>query len=273
MEQTIFKLKGNKTPISYTINGGHNGRITTVHEGEKRAIRHVPSENTIFMNKQSPFAPKNAVSPVFYGGYAVVDNTDKSTIDYLRAHPLCNKVYEEINTSDVAKKSIERDEIVTQLKYEVREKSKEEGGKTYLEAIACVLTGSYIKTRGMGIEELKKEIYYQIDASPYRFVDEYNNSILFGPENIKRYLVHYAQNNGCIKVSENKKSWIWCDTGSLICNIPNGVMPIDHFCEFLDTDEGMIVGRKIHDMTGDVVGGKKSEVSSEKKKPGRPAAN
>jgi len=274
MEQTVFRLKGNKFPITYTINGGHNGRITTVpregkYKGEVMAIRHVPSESTIFIKDQSPFAPKNTASPIFRDGYITLTSDQKPTIEYLRSHPVCGKLYEEINTSAIAKDSIEKDEIITMLKSEVFENAKLPKGKDMLQSIACVLTGSYIKTRDMSIDELKKEIYTQIDADPYRFVDEYKNSILFGAENMKRFLIHYCQNNGIIKVAENKKSWLWSDTGSLICNIPNGIMPIDHFCEFLDTDEGMIVTRKMHDMNSGNLS-TQSSTEEEKKRPGRP---
>ena len=184
MEQTVFKLKGNKLPLTYTINGGQNGRVTTVpKEGKYKdrimAIRHVPSESSIFIEEQSSFAPKNTASPIFRDGFISLDRDQKATIAYLRAHPLCNKLYEEINTADMAQKSIEKDEIITMLKSEVFENSKIKGGKDMLQAVACVLTGSYIKTRDMSIDELKKELYYQIDSNPYRFVDEFNNSILF----------------------------------------------------------------------------------------------
>jgi hypothetical protein len=273
MESTIFRLKSKKNPLSYTITAGYNGRITTIDKaGNKRAIRHVPSESTIFIDEQSTFAPKNTESPVFKNGILQVPNTAKSTLEYLRALYLNGILYEEINPSKVAKESIERDEQVTELKYEVKQRGSQPDGKDALQAIACVLTGSYIKTRSLGIEELKKEIYKHIDADPYRFVDEHKNSIMFGAENMKRYIVHYGMNSGHIKVSENKKSWIWCVEGSLISNIPNGIMPIDHFCEFLDTDEGMIVMRKLHDMTGDVVGSKEFKEANPvvKKGPGRP---
>lgn len=273
MEQTIFRLKGNKTPLTFTLNGGHNGKVTTIpkkgkHEGKKMAIRHVPSEDTIFITDQSSFAKSNAEGPLFKKGYLFAENSNVSTIDYLRAHPLFNKEYEEVNPVKIAEKSIERNELVTELNYEVMEKGKLPDGKDYLQAIVCVLTGSYIKARSLSIEELKKELYGFIEMDPYKHVDEYHNSILFGAENMKRYIIHHSMNTNQIKVSENKKSWIWCTTAALISNIPNGIMPIDHFCEFLDTDEGMIVMRKLHDLSGDIVGAKKEEV---KKKPGRPS--
>jgi len=278
-EDVTYRLTSKKTPLCYLLKAGVSGDLVFFDEktGKPRAIRHCPNEQSIFLKDQTEFAK---VEPLpFEDGFFVAKANQVITQEFLGKHPDNGRIFEKIDVGHEAEMEIEIDELVTDLKSIVKEKAKEEDGVYELQALAASLIGSVAKTQDMTTSELKREIYMHIDRNPKRFLNQKGAIELFDAEVKRKHLILLALQAEYIMVSPNKKSIVWGDSGNIVTNIPNGIKPIDHLCDFLTTDEGYLVAERIVNLSSgndDVAEPELASVGESdympKKKGGRPSS-
>lgn len=241
-----YRLLDSRSGESFLLKVGRNRKLLYFDEvkGYNRAIRHCPNEKSIFVDEQSEHA---FVEPIiFVKGQLEVKKEYQSTQEFLKCHPDNGKWFEEVNEEIEASEDIEIEELVTQIKQDVREKGEEKDGIYALEMLAANIKGSVEAVAQMSKSELKRVIYQEIDRNPDYFTDDSGNVNVFNDDYLQlRYLTLRAIKDGIIKKSPNRKSILWSHNGNLIVTAPNGTELIEYFTEFLSTDEGILVIEEI----------------------------
>jgi hypothetical protein len=250
LKDKSYRLTDNRSGSTLMLMVGRKGNLTIMDEKKKtrRAIRHCPNQTSIYRDEQDSFA---VVSPIiFEGGYIKVKGDQPMTQKFLNEHP-SNKAnggewFELVDDEMEAKESIENEELKIDLKYLVRQKSKEKDGIHALKAEVSVILGSVDQAGSKGIEELKQSLYNEIESNPDYFTDESGNPTIFdNDEVLRKYIVLKSIKDGVIRKSPNNKSIVWAKTKAVIATAPVGVDLVDYFTSYLSTDDGILVLEEI----------------------------
>lgn len=245
-----YRLADDRSGLSFLLKTGKKRNLLVFDEeaGLSRAIRHCPSEQTIFVDKQYD---KALVDPiVFTHGYLQVPREAQITQKFLDAHPdnVANggTWFEEVNDEKEAENELALDEIKIDIYNAVREKASQDGGEYELEAVVAVLENSVQKASEMGLKSLKRRIYQEIERNPLYFCDDNGNVTIFEDDYVNRkYFVLRAIKEAIIKKSPNNKSMVWVRDNKIIATAPRGLELVEYFADFLATDEGMLVSEEI----------------------------
>lgn len=241
-----YRLLNDRAGMAFMLKVGRKGDLLVYDEsvGYNRAIKHCPNEKSIFQDEQSDYAI--VVPLIFESGYLETKPTEIQTQRFLDAHPdnaiNGGGLFEEVNDEKEAQNDIVKEELVLDIKQAIRDKEKEKDGIYALESLTAVLKGSVAAVRDMSKSEMKREIYKFVDENPYRFVDNKGNVNIFDDESVNRkYLTLRAISEGVITVAPNNRSVMWGNDKSVIINVPLGIKPVEHFSDYLSTDEGMLI--------------------------------
>ena len=247
-----YRLSDNRSGESCIIKTGKKGNLSIFDNKlkERRAIRHCPNQKTIFVDEQDTFA---LVEPIiFEGGYLKVPFDQPMTQQFLDLHPANSGNtddggwFEIVDDEVEAKESIELEELQMDVKSMIRKVSKDKDGIHKLAAVVAVLKGSVDDATKMGIEELKMELYNEVENDIKYFVSESGDVTIFDDEDIQRkYLILNGFKSGVIKKSANGKSVLWSKDNKIIVTAPRSVDTVDYFADFLTSDEGIMVCEEI----------------------------
>lgn len=249
-----YRLTDSRSGEAFMLKTGRNKRLLAKdsEKGYNRAIRHCPNEISIFIDEQSEHA---LVEPIiFRNGLLDVKPEYQSTQKFLASHPdnTANggNWFEEINDEQEAGEDIEVEELISDIKQTVRAKGDEEDGIYALEMVASILLNSVTQAGKMTKSELKRTIYQYADSNPYYFTDDEGNVNIFDDEYLQRkYLVLRAIKDNIIKKSPNKKSMLWVSNSKVIATAPQSIDLIEHFTDYLSTDDGILVIEEIKKRT------------------------
>jgi hypothetical protein len=247
-----YRLTDNRSGESCVIKTGKRGNLTILDfkTQMRRAIKHCPNQKSIYVDEQDKFA---LVEPIiFEGGYLKVLFDQPITQKFLDYHPsnAANAKdggwFELVDDEIEAAEDIHTEELQIDVKSMIRKVSKEKDGIHRLSAIVAVLKGSVLEASKMGIEELKRELYNEVENDLSYFVNEAGDVTIFDNHDIQRkYLILNGIREGILKKSANGKSILWSKDGKLIVTAPRSVDTIDYFADFLTTDEGIMVAEEI----------------------------
>lgn len=245
-KEKSYRLADDQSGESFMLKTGRDRSLAIFDEvkGYNRAIRHCPNESSIFIDEQSKHALVDPI--IFYTGYLTVPATDQMTQKFLDAHPSNVKNggiwFEEIDDEMEAKESIAIDELKMDIKQAIRDKSKEEDGLYALSAVVASINGSVVEASEMGMQELKRDLYFEVERDPFYFVDDNLEVDIFENDYVyRKYLVLDAIRQGILIKSTNGKSILWKKDRKVIATAPQSVDTIEYFTNFLTTDEGMLV--------------------------------
>ncbi len=241
-----YRLANDQSGESFMLQVGRvpNLLIFDPEKQYQRAIRHCPNERSIFIDEQSKDA---VVEPIiFFTGYLDVPATHQTTQKFLDSHPsnIANGGYwfEEVDDEVEAEEAIEMDELRMDIKQAIRDKSKEEDGLFALSAVVAAISGSVVEASKMGMQELKRELYLEIDRDPYYFVDDALEVNIFDNDYVyRKFLVLDAIRQGILIKSTNGKSMLWKKDKKVIATAPQSVDLTEFFTNYLTTDEGILV--------------------------------
>lgn len=240
-----YRLSGDIGPLSFIIKVGGKGNLLIYDEKaqENRAIRHCRNERSIFIDEQSDNAVLDPI--VIEKGYLKVPYTEVSTQKFLDAHPdneaNGGHLFYEVDEDREAEDALKREDLVLQLKNEVIEAQKTDKGIFQMEALVAVLKGSSATAAKLTTNQLRREIFLEIDNNPFRFSNGEGKSELFGPDVTRRHLALSCMASNIIRTSGDGRQIIWSHSGETITNVPAGVKPTEHLFEFLETDDGILV--------------------------------
>lgn len=241
-----YRLAGDRSGETFILKVGKNKRLVIFDEtiGRNRPIRHCPNERSIFIDEQSQHA---LVEPIiFQFGVLDVAPTEQITQLFLDNHPDNVKNgggwFEEINDDEDAEREVEIEDLILDIKQTIRDKEKERDGVYALEMAVAVLINSVEKASRMSPESLKRTLYNKVEENPHYFTDDNGNINIFDDEAMQRkYLTLRAIKDGIIKKSPNGKSMLWAKENTVITTTPRGVDLVEHFADFLSTNDGITV--------------------------------
>ncbi|NND95452.1 MAG: hypothetical protein HKN45_11350 [Flavobacteriales bacterium] len=246
-----YRLANNAAPLTRIIKVGSDGNLTHFDEkkGYNRAIRHCPNEKSIFLDEQSKFAKLEPL--IFETGYLRIPPTAEHTKKFLKYSPenVINggTVFEIVDEELAAGDALSMDDLIMDLKTEIREKAKEKDGIHDLVALAATIEGSYVTVKDKPVSALRKIINSAVEANPRMFVKE-NEPELFTQDSKRTYFALRSIADGIIKISTDGRTIYWADTKNVIANVPSSHKPHEFLAEHFATDDGMLLLQKVADM-------------------------
>jgi len=224
-----YILKGEYSPVSYTIQSRHTPRkpLMWFDEGLKmnREIRLATNQKSLFVDEQNGFVTLTHI--MFQDGVLNVPRTEINMQKLLSIyHPDKNKIWEEV---DVRKKAA--DEIDT-LEYELQALNLVQQLEIdHLEAIMRTELGSSVGS--LSSKELKRDAYKFARQSPSLFIE------LSQDEDIKlRNLANRAVEQGIIMLTDDNTVFKFAN-GKKIMTIPFDQHPYGALAQYFKTDDGV----------------------------------
>jgi len=224
-----YILKGEFSPVSYTIQGRHTPRkpLMWFDEGLKinREIRLATNQKSLFVDEQDGFVTLTHI--MFQDGVLNVPRTEINMQKLLSIyHPDKDKVWEEV---DVRKKAADEIDL---LEYELKALNLvQELDIDHLEAIMRTELGSSVGS--MSSKELKRDAYKFAKKDPSLFIE------LSQDEDIKlRNLANRAVEQGIIMLTDDNTVFKFAN-GKKIMTIPFDQHPYGALAQYFKTDDGV----------------------------------
>jgi len=236
IKDRTYILKGNKTPLTYTIPSRHSSRYPLLwfdkENGEQKEIRYATNQNSVFVEEQKGEATLGHI--MFKEGLLYVPK-EKQNLQKLLSlyHPYKDKRYYEYSSVAVAEDELDTLETQIDAMNLAREIDIDQA-----EAILRVELGSAVST--MSSKELKRDLLLFAKSNPRGFV------ALANDDNVQlRNIAIRAAEAGVIKLSGDQRTFTWGSNGRKLMNVPFDENPYSAFAAFLKTDEGVEVFRSI----------------------------
>tara|TARA_B100000131_G_C18067031_1_gene592937 strand:+ start:282 stop:1058 length:777 start_codon:yes stop_codon:yes gene_type:complete len=224
-----YILKGEFSPVSYTIQGRHTPRkpLMWFDEGLKinREIRLATNQKSLFVDEQDGFVTLTHI--MFQDGVLNVPRTEINMQKLLSIyHPDKDKVWEEV---DVRKKAADEIDL---LEYELKALNLvQELDIDHLEAIMRTELGSSVGS--MSSKELKRDAYKFAKKDPSLFIE------LSQDEDIKlRNLANRAVEQGIIMLTDDNTVFKFAN-GKKIMTVPFDQHPYGALAQYFKTDDGV----------------------------------
>ena len=245
-----YRLTNDRSGLSFQLKVGRKGTLLIMDEEKEIQvpIRHAPNTGTIFHKDQHEHAKVEPI--IFYNGYLEVPADAVITQMFLDAHPdnAANngRWFEEVDDAKEAEEDIAIEERVLEVKGAILAKSKEENGIYELQAVLSVMKGSVVSTADMTPGELKRDLYQEASTNPSYFLNEAGDVTIFDDIEIRmKHMTLMSLQAGILIKSNNGKSMLWGKSKESIITAPPGVSIVDHFSEYLTTDDGLLVQEEI----------------------------
>ena len=151
----IYKLTGNKAPLSYMLSSRHSQRSPLLYfdeeQGINRPLRYARNQKSPFEDKQDGNAILEPI--VFDDGMLVAQKEDQVLQEFLHYHPGNGKVFVEVNKEQDALDELSDAESVLEAQIIAKELSS---NTQKLLQVSRVLLGNVVDN--MTIPELKREL-------------------------------------------------------------------------------------------------------------------
>jgi len=236
IKDRIYYLKGNKTPLTYTIPGRHTKKHALLYFDEKigkqRELRYATNQDSPLVDEQNGECTMGHI--IFKDGKMIVDKSKQNLQKLLSLyHPLKDKVYNEFSAVAVAEDEL--DILNSQVE---AMNSALTMDVDFAEAILRVEVGS--KVNEMSSKEIKRDVLLFARQNPSLFISLAND------ENVQlRNFAIRANELGIIKMSSDQRSFLWGTNGRKLMSVPFDENPYSAFAAWLKTDEGVEVYRSI----------------------------
>ena len=236
IKDRIYFLKGNKTPLTYTIPGKHTKKHALLYfdekTGKQREIKYATNQDSPLVDEQIGECTMGHIR--FDNGTLKVDKSKQNLQKLLSLyHPLKGKAYEEYSAVEEAV-----DELYTLNSQVEAMNSAMTMEVDFAEAILRVELGS--KVNDMSSKEIKRDIILFARNNPKLFISLAND------ENVQlRNFAIRAVEMGIIKISGDQRTFTWGTNDRKLMNVPFDENPYSAFAAWLKTDEGVEVYRSI----------------------------
>jgi hypothetical protein len=236
IKDRTYILKGNKEPITYTIQSRHSKKYSLLYfdptTNEQREIRYATNQPSVFVDEQKGEATLGHI--VFRDGVLNVPK-EKQNLQKLLSlyHPALNKKYYEFNPVQIATDDLDYIEVELDALNAARAMDVDEA-----EAILRVELGS--KVSKMTSKEIKRDLMLFAKKNPALFIELAND------ENVHlRNVAIKATEFGLLKLSKDQRSFHWGSNDRKLINVPFDENPYSAMAAWFKTDEGMDVYRSI----------------------------
>jgi len=236
IKDRIYFLKGNKTPLTYTIPSKHTKKHSLLYfdekSGKQREIRYATNQDSPLVDEQKGEATLGHI--MFMDGDLKVPK-EKQNLQKLLSlyHPLKGRVYEEFSAVEEAEDQLDILDLQIDALNAARNMEID-----HAEAILRVELGSQVNT--MSSKELKRDLLLFARNNPQLFISLAND------ENVQlRNFAIRASEAGVIVLSQDQRTFTWGSNGRKLMNVPFDENPYSAFAAFLKTDEGVEVYKSI----------------------------
>ena len=171
----IYKLTGNKAPLSYMLASRHSQRSPLLYfdeeQGINRPLRYARNQKSPFEDKQDGNAILEPI--VFDDGMLVAQKEDQVLQEFLHYHPGNGKVFVEVNKEQDALDELSDAESVLEAQIIAKELSS---NTQKLLQVSRVLLGNVVDN--MTIPELKRDLLIYSKNNPEDFINTINDPML-----------------------------------------------------------------------------------------------
>lgn len=236
IKDRTYILKGNKTPITFTLASKHSGRTPLLWWDEEKSInrelRYASNQNSPFKDEQDGFSTLKHI--VFKNGSLYVPKSDQSLQKLLSLyHPQKDYTYYELDNIANAKDDLHDIELEITALNLAKDMDIE-----HAEAVLRVEQGSAVSS--MTSAEIKRDLLLFAKRSPEQFI------ALTKDDNVQlRNFTIKAVEAGILILSPDQKSFHWATNNKKLMNVPFEENPYSAFASWLKTDEGTEVYKSI----------------------------
>ena len=171
----IYKLTGNKAPLSYMLSSRHSQRSPLLYfdeeQGINRPLRYARNQKSPFEDQQDGNAILEPI--VFDDGMLVAQKEDQVLQEFLHDHPGNGKVFVEVNKEQDALDELSDAESVLEAQIIAKELSS---NTEKLLQVSRVLLGNVVDN--MTIPELKRDLLIYSKNNPEDFINTINDPML-----------------------------------------------------------------------------------------------
>ena len=236
IKDRTYRLKGNKSPLTFTIPSKHTRRHPLLwfdsKKEEQRELRYATNMNSPFVDEQKGEATLGHIT--FRDGTLHVPKENVSLQKLLSLyHPMRDKRYKEHVPAQIAENQLEMFEWEIEALNAARNMDID-----IAEAIVRVEYGS--KVNKMSSKELRRDLLLLAKKNPRLFLS------LAADENVqlRNFAINAVENN-LIYISQDQRSVHWGSNDRKLMTIPFEENPYSAIASWFKTDEGVEVFRSI----------------------------
>jgi len=225
IKNRIYKLKGNKKPLSRTIKSA-NIFWFDEEKGYERELKYCQNQKTVFVDEMK--GEQRMEHIVFRNGMLIIEK-EKTVLQKLLSlyHPDRDKIFyeekPEVNAaSEIEILELEADAILMAREIDI----------DLAEAIMRVEIGSSVSK--LSSKELKRDLLVFARNNPALFLE------LASDDNVQlRNFGIKAVELGIIKLSSDQRNFMWGSNDRVIMTVPFDEHPYTALAHWFKTDEGM----------------------------------
>ena len=225
IKDRMYFLTDNKSPLTYLIRGS-NIFWFDEEKGYERELKYTSNQRTCFVDEMK--GDQRLEHIIFENGQLFVPK-NKTVLQKLLSlyHPHKNKVFIEHKPTEIAKNEVEILELEVDALMAARNLDIDTA-----EAVMRVELGS--KVSEMSSKELKRDLLVYAKKNPELFLE------LVADENVMlRNFGIKAVEAGLLKLSSDRRSFLWASNDRKLMNIPFEEHPYSALAQWFKTDEGM----------------------------------
>jgi len=231
-----YYLKGNKSPLTFTIPSRHTMKHSLLYfdekQGSQRELRYATNQASPFVDEQKGQATMGHIT--FKNGTLHVPKEQQNLQKILSLyHPLRKNVYSEFNAVEEAKDDLEILDLQIDALNAARSMDVDQA-----EAILRVELGS--KVASMSSKELRRDLLLMARKNPSGFLAVAND------ENVGlRNTAIRAVEQHIVKLSQDQRTIHWAANDRKLLTVPFDENPYSAMASWFKTDEGVEVFRTI----------------------------
>jgi len=227
IKDRIYKLKGNKKPLSRSI------RSANIHwfdedKGYERELKYCQNQKTVFVDEMK--GDQRLEHIVFRNGMLIIQK-EKTVLQKLLSlyHPDRDKMFYEEKPIANAKNEIEILEIEIEALNAAQSIDID-----MAEAIMRVEIGS--KVSDMSSKELRRDLLLYAKRNPLLFLELVNDENV-----VLRNFGIRATELGILKLTSDQRNFLWGSNDRKLMTVPFDEHPYSALAQWFKTDEGMNV--------------------------------
>ena len=221
----VYRLKGNKKPLSRSIKGA-NIHWFDEEQGYERELKYCSNQRTVFVDEMK--GDQRLEHIVFRNGMLIVEK-EKTVLQKLLSlyHPDREVMFYEEKPIAQASNQIEWLEMEIEALNMAKNLDID-----MAEAVMRVEIGS--KVTDMSSKELKRDLLLYAKRNPQLFLDLVNDdNVMLRNFGIK------ATEMGIIKLSSDQRTFLWGNNDRKLMTVPFDEHPYSALAAWFKTDEGM----------------------------------
>jgi len=225
IKDRLYLLKNNRTPLSKSIKSA-NIYWFDKELGYEREIKYCENQRTPFVDEMK--GDQRLSHIIFRNGVLAVPENKVVLQRFLSLyHPHRNKVYEELDSVEIATNEIDI------LEREIKALNAAQSIDIDMaEAIMRVEVGS--KVSEMSSKELKRDLLLYAKRNPSLFLELVNDENV-----VLRNFGIKATEMGILKLSSDQRTFSWGSNDRKLMNVPFDEHPYSALAAWFKTDEGM----------------------------------